>query len=114
MVTRALINAKNGKAAVALAIAGAGAASQALNAYLAKRQGQAVADGLKPNMDAQHEEMQALKTQLEHARQDLAKAQSEIMAQQRNIDKRNTMMGVAWYALGIATPLGLKYLLGIG
>jgi hypothetical protein len=113
LVTKAWINAKNGKAAVALAIDGAGAASQALNAYLAKRQGAAVADGLKPNFEAQQVELVKLKEQLDTARKDLSDAQASIMSQQRAIDGRNFWLGFGWYILGAATPYALKYAVGI-
>jgi hypothetical protein len=114
----ALINAKNGLAAVGLALAGATAASQALNTYLGKRQGLALANGIKPGMDAHQVELKNLHDQLEVAHKGLADAQLEILKQQREIDSRNSQanlrMGVIWFVLGIATPLALKHFFGIG
>ena len=117
----ALINAKNGMAAVGLAIPGAGAATNMLNAYLAERQGKAVANGLKPGMDAHQEQLLGLKSHLETTQEELAKAHQELVghqnrieAQQRQIDKRSTWLGVFWYILGAATPIALKYGFGIG
>jgi hypothetical protein len=110
----ALINAKNGMAAVALAVAGATAASQALNTYLGKRQGIALADGMKPGMDAHQVELRNLHQQLETAHKGLADAQLEILKQQRELDLKNNRMGVIWYVLGAATPIALKHFFGIG
>lgn len=114
MVTHALINAKNGKLAVTMAITAATIASQAINTYMAKRQGQAVADGMKPNFESQQEELRTLRTHLDSANQQLESAKTAIMDQQARIDRRNFVMSIFWYALGVATPIALKVFGGIG
>lgn len=111
----ALINAKNGIAAVSIALATATAASQALNAYLAQRQGKALADGLKPEFDSQQEDLQLLKehleksqTELNKANEEIKRAQNELLKHQHQTNLQNKWMSIFYYVLGAATPLALK------
>lgn len=117
----ALVNAKNGIQAVLAAIAFASTTTQAINAYMAKRQGKAVAEGLKPEIDAQQEELLKLRELLERSLAGLTKAneefgrvQQDMNNQQMANDRKNAWMGLLWYVLGAATPVALKYGLGVG
>ena len=114
MVTHAWINAKTGKFAVALGVAAASAATQAVNAYLAEGHGVGMAKGVKPNFEAQALELRDLKEKLQAAQSSLQSAEASILAQQKAIDTRNMLMGVMWFFLGVATPIILKKFFGVG